>query len=219
MLQQHLQINQPESDFSLTNLTFTAVPYSSIAIGTLRERTTNMGMPARKLEFEEVTVEDRLTKLESNVERLQSDVSELKGDVGRLDAKIDTKFDEVNRKFDTKFDEMNRKFDAQKNSVDAKFDAQKDSVAAKFDMLRDSVDAKFDAQKDSVAAKFDMLRDSVDGKFDQVNRKLDTLTDSIAAQSVSNQKGLLKLVVWAFTLYIALAGGLVTAMAHGFHWL
>ena len=89
-----------------------------------------MGMPALKLEFEEVTVEDRLTKLESSVERLQSDVSEMKGDIRRLDAKIDTRFDEVNRKFDAKFDEFNRKFDAKFDEFNRKFDAVNASIAA-----------------------------------------------------------------------------------------
>jgi hypothetical protein len=95
----------------------------------------------------------------------------------------------------------------------------RESVDGKFDMLRGSVDGKFDMLKESVDGKFDAVNSSIAAKFDTVNRKLDTLTDSIAAQSVSNQKALLKLVVWAFTLYIALAGGLLTAMAHGFHWL
>jgi peptidoglycan hydrolase CwlO-like protein len=54
-----------------------------------------MGMPARKLEFEEVTVEDRLTKLESNVAHIQSDLSEIKGDIRHLDAKIDSVKDSI----------------------------------------------------------------------------------------------------------------------------
>jgi peptidoglycan hydrolase CwlO-like protein len=93
-----------------------------------------MGMPARKLEFEEVTVEDRLARLESHVEHIQSDVSEIKGDIRRLDAKIDS------------------------------------------------------------------------------------VKDSIAAQTVSNEKARSKLVVWALTLYVTLAAGLLTVMGHGFHW-
>lgn len=54
-----------------------------------------MGMPARKLEFEEVTVEDRLGRLGSTVEHIQSDVSEIKGDIRRLDNKIDRVADKV----------------------------------------------------------------------------------------------------------------------------
>jgi archaellum component FlaC len=54
-----------------------------------------MGMPARKLEFEEVTVEDRLGRLRSTVEHIQSDVSEIKGDIRRLDNKIDRVADKV----------------------------------------------------------------------------------------------------------------------------
>jgi hypothetical protein len=48
-----------------------------------------MGMPARKLQFDEVTVEDRLGRLESTVEHIQSDVSEIKGDIRRVADKVD----------------------------------------------------------------------------------------------------------------------------------
>ena len=133
-----------------------------------------MGMPARKLEFEEITVEDRLGKLESTVAHIQSDVTEMKGDIRRLDAKIDARFDEVNR--------------------------------------------KVDALKDSIAGKFDAGNASTAAKFDAVNAKFDAVIASIAAQTVSIEKAFSKLVVWAFTLYIALAAGLLTVMGHGFHW-
>ena len=48
-----------------------------------------MGMPARKLQFDEVTVEDRLGRLESTVAHIQSDVSEIKGDIRRVADKVD----------------------------------------------------------------------------------------------------------------------------------
>ena len=48
-----------------------------------------MGMPARKLEFEEPTVEERSTSRDPTVAHIQSDVSEMKADIRRLDAKID----------------------------------------------------------------------------------------------------------------------------------
>lgn len=54
-----------------------------------------MGMPARKFDFEEVPVEERLARLESNVEHIQSDVSEMKVDIRRLNDKIDSLKDQV----------------------------------------------------------------------------------------------------------------------------
>lgn len=57
-----------------------------------------MGMPARKFEFEEVTVEDqleRIIRLESNVEHIQSDVSEIKADIKGLNGKIDGLKDQI----------------------------------------------------------------------------------------------------------------------------
>jgi uncharacterized membrane-anchored protein len=94
-----------------------------------------MGVPALKLEFEEVMVEERLARLEANVEHIQSDVSEMKGDIRRL------------------------------------------------------------------------------------NDKVDGVKDSVAALTVTIQKTVTKLILWAITFYIGGIAGLLTVMAHGFHWL
>jgi hypothetical protein len=94
-----------------------------------------MGMPAMKLEFEEVMVEEHLARLEANVEHIQSDVSEMKGDIRRL------------------------------------------------------------------------------------NDKVDGVKDSVAALTVTIQKTVTKLILWAITFYIGGIAGLLTVMAHGFHWL
>jgi len=48
-----------------------------------------MAMAALKLKFEEVTVEERLPRLESNVENIQTNVAEMKVDIRRLNDKID----------------------------------------------------------------------------------------------------------------------------------
>jgi hypothetical protein len=85
-----------------------------------------MGMSARKLEFEEATVEDRLGRLESTVEHIQSDVSEIKGDIRRLDNKIDRVADKVDalkatyiKRQDDEKDSANQKALARAKKVDA----------------------------------------------------------------------------------------------------
>jgi chromosome segregation ATPase len=85
-----------------------------------------MGMPVLKLEFEEVTVEDRLGRLESTVEHIQSDVSEIKGDIRRLDNKIDRVADKVDalkatyiKRQDDEKDSANQKALARAKKVDA----------------------------------------------------------------------------------------------------
>jgi septation ring formation regulator EzrA len=93
-----------------------------------------MGMPARKFEFEEVPVEERLARLESNVEHIQSDVSEMKVDIRRL------------------------------------------------------------------------------------NDKIDAVKDSIATQSLTMEKSISRLTVWAIMLYISMAGGFLTFLGRSLHW-
>jgi septation ring formation regulator EzrA len=104
-----------------------------------------MGMPARKFEFEEVSVEERLGRLELNVEHIHSDVSEIKVDIRRLNDRID------------------------------------------------AVDQKFTA-------------------------KFDSLKDQIAALALTMEKSHSQLRLWAMTLFISMAGGLLTFLAHALHW-
>ncbi len=68
-----------------------------------------MGMPARKFEYEEPIVEERIARLEAHVEHIQSDVSELKVDVRRLGEKIDAVKDKI--------DALKDKIDGVKDSV------------------------------------------------------------------------------------------------------
>ena len=54
-----------------------------------------MAMPALKLIFEEVSVEERLARLESNVENIQTNVAEMRVDIRRLNDKFDTLKDSI----------------------------------------------------------------------------------------------------------------------------
>jgi predicted nuclease with TOPRIM domain len=94
-----------------------------------------MGMPALKLKFEEVSVEERLARLESSVENIQTNVAEMRVDIRRL------------------------------------------------------------------------------------NDKFDTLKDAIATLTLSTERTISKLTLWAVTLYIGLAVMLLTVLARSLHWL
>ena len=87
-----------------------------------------MGMPARKFEFEEVSVEERLARLQSNVEHIQSDVSEMKVDIRRLN----DKFDGMDQRLCAKIDGVDQKLSAKIDAIDQKF-------TAKFDSLKDQI--------------------------------------------------------------------------------
>jgi predicted nucleic acid-binding Zn-ribbon protein len=115
-----------------------------------------MGMPARKFEFEEVPVEERLARLESKVEHIQSDVSEMKVDIRRLNDKID------------------------------------------------GVDQRLSAK--------------IDGVDQKLTAKFDSLKDLIAAQSLTMEKSISRLTVWAITLFISMASGFLTFLGRSLHW-
>jgi chromosome segregation ATPase len=115
-----------------------------------------MGMPARKFEFEEVSVEERLGRLELNVEHIQSDVSEMKVDIRRLNDKID------------------------------------------------GVDQRLCAKIDAVDQKF--------------TTKFDSLKDQISGLALTMEKSHSQLRLWAMTLFISMAGGLLTFLARALHW-
>jgi predicted RNase H-like nuclease (RuvC/YqgF family) len=87
-----------------------------------------MGMPARRFEFEEVPVEERLGRLELNVEHIQSDVSEMKVDIRHLNDKIDG----VDQRLCAKIEGVDQKLSAKIDAVDQKF-------TAKFDSLKDQI--------------------------------------------------------------------------------
>jgi uncharacterized coiled-coil protein SlyX len=76
-----------------------------------------MGVPARKFEFEEVSVEERLARLESNVEHIQSDVSEMKVDIRRLNDKIDSLDQRLCAKIDGGDQKLSDKIDSLKDQV------------------------------------------------------------------------------------------------------
>lgn len=85
-----------------------------------------MAMPALKLKFEEVSVEERLARIESNVENIQTSVAEMRVDIRRLNDKIDG--------MDQRIYNVEQKLSAKIDAVDqkqcAKFDGLKDAIAA-----------------------------------------------------------------------------------------
>jgi predicted nucleic acid-binding Zn-ribbon protein len=79
-----------------------------------------MGLPARKFEFEEVTVEEtleRMVRLESNVEHLRSDVSEIKSDIKGLHARIDGVDQKLSARIDAADQKSSAKFDSLKYQI------------------------------------------------------------------------------------------------------
>jgi hypothetical protein len=154
-----------------------------------------MGMPALKLEFEEVTVEDGLSRLPTAIEHLQSDVSEIKGDIRLLHGKTVDK------------------------SLSAKIEAVDQRLADKIEAVDQRLSDKIDAVDQKLSAKIDAVDQKLSAKIEAVDKSLsariDAVKDSLAAQAVSTEKSFSKQVVWI----VGVAATLLTAMARGFHWL
>jgi uncharacterized coiled-coil protein SlyX len=98
-----------------------------------------MGMPARKFEFEEVPVEERLARLESNVEHIQSDVSEMKIDIRRLNDKIDGLDQRLCAKIDGGDQKLSDKTDGVEQRLCAKIDGVDQKLSDKIDSLKDQI--------------------------------------------------------------------------------
>jgi hypothetical protein len=82
------------------------------------------------------------------------------------------------------------------------------------DHMLDRMDRRFDAME----AKFDAIDrkfEAVDRKFDAVDRKFEVMDRSWVTLNNHHRQDFL----WLIAIQVATVGGLLTAMARGFHWL
>jgi chromosome segregation ATPase len=93
-----------------------------------------------------------------------------------------------------------------------KIDTVDKSLSAKIEAVDQRLSAKLDGVDQRLTGKIDSLRDSMITKFDAVNA-------TIAAQTAASEKFHMKLILWAITIFVSGMTGLLTTMAHGFHWL
>ena len=75
-------------------------------------------------------------------------------------------------------------------------------------------------QSDISEMKVDIrrLNDKIDGVDQRFTAKFDSLKDLIAAQSLTMEKSISRLTVWAIMLYISMAGGFLTFLGRSLHW-
>jgi hypothetical protein len=107
-----------------------------------------MGMPALKLQFEEVSVEERLARLETSVENIHSNVAEMKVDIRRLNDKIDG----VDQRLSAKIDGVEGKLCAKIDGVEEKLCAKIEAVDQRVYSVERNLSAKIDGVKDAIAA-------------------------------------------------------------------
>jgi hypothetical protein len=79
-----------------------------------------MALPAKKIEAE-VSMEDRVARLETHTEHILAYVQQLRHGIGKLDEKIDKKTDELNQKIGALNDKIDKKTDGLHEKFDTKF--------------------------------------------------------------------------------------------------
>jgi chromosome segregation ATPase len=89
----------------------------------------------------EVSVEERMARLESDVAHIRSDVADIKTDLRKQSDRIDSLRGELHRLRDR----LEDKIEALRVSVDDKIEALRLSVEGKIEALRLSVEGKIDA--------------------------------------------------------------------------
>jgi len=114
-----------------------------------------MAMPALRLETETITVENSVSKLESDIGHIKSYVSDLKTDVRSLNNKID----EVDKQLLDKIDEVDKRLSGKIDEVDKR-------LSGKIDSLKEAVDKGFA----SVALKFAEQKSSFDLRLEELMR-------------------------------------------------
>ena len=79
------------------------------------------------------------------------------------------------------------------------------------DQMLDRMDRRFDAME----AKFD----AVDRRFEAIDRKFEAKFDTMDQRWVMLNTHHRQDFLWLIAIQVATIGGLLTAMARGFHWL
>jgi chromosome segregation ATPase len=185
-----------------------------------------MAACAREIEAE-MSMEERLARLEERTGYLQADVTDIKSRLERMEAKFEARLRrlamDLRASFDARFGSATERFAA----IDRRFDVV-DSKFEAVDKRFDVVDSKFEAvdkRFDAVDKKFEAVDkkfDAVDRRFEGVDRKLESLDNKLTAfrdeivgalNKINVGRALDK--VWALLAMAALLG----VMARGFKWI
>jgi len=87
--------------------------------------------------------------------------------IDKLMAKIDARFDAMQKEMDRRFEEMNKRFEAMQKEMDRRFDAMQKEMDRRFEL----VDKRFEALQKEMDRRFEL----VDKRFEAVENRLDSL--------------------------------------------
>jgi predicted nuclease with TOPRIM domain len=152
--------------------------------------------PVRMLEFERaprsVRQEQVLDMDEatlSQMARLSSDVQHIQSDVADIKVSV--------RRVDDRLDALNGRFDILRDKIDE----SRAENSARVYQLEEKLTAKIDGVHTDLTTKIDGVRTDLTTKIEAIKDKLNSMA------------------IWAMTLYVGLAGGLLFVMAKGFKWI
>ena len=100
--------------------------------------------------------------------------------IDKLMAKIDARFDAMDKRFDAMQKEMDRRFDAMQKEMDRRFEESN----RRFEALQKEMDRRFDAMQKEMDRRFEL----VDKRFEAVENRLDRIEDNLVVLNKTVQK-------------------------------
>jgi len=94
--------------------------------------------------------------------------------IDKLMAKIDARFDAMQKEMDRRFEESNRRFEALQKEMDRRFEEMNkrfEAMDKRFEALQKEMDRRFDAMQKEMDRRFEL----VDKRFEAVENRLDSL--------------------------------------------
>jgi chromosome segregation ATPase len=159
---------------------------------------------------------DKLDATNSRLDVLRNELNERIDSVrAELTLRLDRVRDDLARNTDELRKELTLRMEAVRDELTRKIESVRDELTSKLDSVRDELTGRLDSVRDELARRIETVRDELSRRIDSLGDKIDAVRDELYAvkASIASAK------IWALSLYIALATGLLLVMARGFKWL
>lgn len=118
--------------------------------------------------------------------------------IDKVMAKIDARFDAMQKEMDRRFEESNRRFEALQKEMDRRFEEMNkrfEAMDKRFEALQKEMDRRFDAMQKEMDKRFEAMQkemdrrfELVDKRFEAVENRLDRIEDNLVVLNKTVQK-------------------------------